>query len=122
MPLTFNFIDQRPNVEALGNTPMWKNDTGKVIYTNAAKDKVVSEDSPEAAFVLVGKEGSLPVAEARKYGLEPNDTEDETRKPSDDKEEDTGEDETRTPASTSAKSVTLGNVSSKEVKGPDKDK
>lgn len=47
----------------------YRNDTGKALYVNADKSKVVPEDSPEAAFVLVGENGEVPDAEAKKYGL-----------------------------------------------------
>lgn len=49
---------------------MFTNTTGKPIYVNADKTRVVEEGSPEAAFLLVGPEGQLPDEEAAKYGLE----------------------------------------------------
>ena len=46
----------------------YRNDTGKTLYVNADKSKVV-EEGPEAAFVLVGPGGEVPQAEAERLGL-----------------------------------------------------
>jgi hypothetical protein len=39
------------------------------IYVNADRSAVVPEDSPDAAFLLVGEGGELPDEDAAKYGL-----------------------------------------------------
>jgi hypothetical protein len=41
----------------------------KRLYVNADKSKVVDEDSPEAAYLLVGAGGSVSDEDAKKYGL-----------------------------------------------------
>lgn len=46
----------------------YQNTTGKPIYLDAAKEKVV-EEGPEAAFLLVGAEGELDDETAARYGL-----------------------------------------------------
>lgn len=46
----------------------YTNDTGKPLYLNADKSKVV-EEGPDAAFLLVGAEGELPDDVAAQYGL-----------------------------------------------------
>lgn len=46
----------------------FKNESGKPLYLNADKTKVV-EEGAEAAFLLVGPGGEVPDAEAEKYGL-----------------------------------------------------
>ena len=47
---------------------VWTN-KGDPIYVNADKSAVVPGDSPEAAFLLVGTDGQIPLEEAQKYGL-----------------------------------------------------
>lgn len=47
---------------------MWRNTTGKPIYMNSAKTETV-EFGPDAAFLLVGPDGSLPMEDAKKFGL-----------------------------------------------------
>lgn len=47
---------------------MWRNTTGKPIYTNFAKTETV-ELGPDAAFLLVGPDGSLSMEDAKKFGL-----------------------------------------------------
>jgi hypothetical protein len=39
------------------------------LYVNRDRTKLVPESSPEAAFVLVGENGEIPLAEAERYGL-----------------------------------------------------
>lgn len=39
------------------------------LYVNADKSKVVPEDSPEAAFLLVGQGGELTNEQVKQYGL-----------------------------------------------------
>lgn len=39
------------------------------IYINAAQEKVVAPDNPEAAYLLVAKGGNLSMEQARKLGL-----------------------------------------------------
>lgn len=39
------------------------------IYLDAARQRVVPGDSPEAAFLLVGKGCEIPKGEAERYGL-----------------------------------------------------
>jgi hypothetical protein len=46
----------------------YRNDTGKTLYVNADKTKVVPEGE-EAAFVLCGPGGEVPDAEAKLYHL-----------------------------------------------------
>ena len=46
---------------------MWQAD--KRLYVNRAGDKVVPENSPEAARVLVGESGEIPIADAERLGL-----------------------------------------------------
>lgn len=41
----------------------------KRLYVNADRSKVVSEDSPEAAYLLVSEGGEIPEEEAKRYGL-----------------------------------------------------
>jgi hypothetical protein len=49
---------------------------GKRLYVNADKSKVVEEDSPEAAYLLVGAGGTVTDEMAKQYGLkEPKRTE-----------------------------------------------
>jgi hypothetical protein len=48
---------------------MFTNTTGKRLYLNADKSKVVEEDSEEAAHLLVGVDGEIPIEEAEQYGL-----------------------------------------------------
>lgn len=50
-------------------TNMWVNDSGERLYLNAARDTVVAEGDPEAAFLLVSAGGMVPAADAAKYGL-----------------------------------------------------
>lgn len=64
MPLNFIFTDGRVN-----NVAMWQNTTGKRLYLNHDQTQVVMEDTPEAGFVLVGPEGSIPMEDAVRYGL-----------------------------------------------------
>ena len=47
----------------------YQNTTGKALYVNADKSRLVPEDSPEAAFVLVGENGTVSDEDAKKYGL-----------------------------------------------------
>lgn len=47
--------------------PMWTSD--RRIYVDAMRTRVVPEDSPEAAYLLVGAGGQIPEDEARRYGL-----------------------------------------------------
>lgn len=47
---------------------MWTND-GDDLYLNGDRTKVVAQDDPEAAFLLVASGGQLPLDEAEKYGL-----------------------------------------------------
>lgn len=47
----------------------YQNTTGKALYVNADKSKLVAEDSPEAAFVLAGENGTVSDEDAKKYGL-----------------------------------------------------
>lgn len=47
--------------------PMWTSD--RRIYVDATRTRVVPEDSPEAAYLLVGVGGQIPEDEARRYGL-----------------------------------------------------
>ena len=39
------------------------------LYLTADKRSVAEHDSPEAAFLLVGKGGEIPMGDARRYGL-----------------------------------------------------
>jgi hypothetical protein len=39
------------------------------LYVNRDRSKVVPESSPEAAFVLCGENGEIPMVEAERYGL-----------------------------------------------------
>lgn len=39
------------------------------LYLDRTRSRVVPEDSPEAAFVLVGEHGEIPIAEATRLGL-----------------------------------------------------
>lgn len=41
----------------------------KRLYVTADRSRVVDEDDPEAAYLLVGEGGELDDAEAKKYGL-----------------------------------------------------
>lgn len=41
----------------------------KRLYLNADKTKVVEEGDPEAAWVLVGEGGQIPLEDAERYGL-----------------------------------------------------
>jgi hypothetical protein len=41
----------------------------KRLYVNADKSKVVEEDSPEAAYLLVGQGGTVTDEDAKKYNL-----------------------------------------------------
>lgn len=41
----------------------------KRLYVNADKSQVVEEDSPEAAYLLVGKGGQVTEEDAKKYNL-----------------------------------------------------
>jgi hypothetical protein len=41
----------------------------KRLYVNADKSKVVEEDSPDAAYLLVGKGGTVSDDDAKKYNL-----------------------------------------------------
>ncbi len=41
----------------------------KRLYVNADRSKIVSEDSPDAAYLLVAEGGELPDDEAAKYKL-----------------------------------------------------
>lgn len=47
--------------------PMWT--SNRRICVDATRTRVVPEDSPEAAFLLVGVGGQIPEEEARRYGL-----------------------------------------------------
>lgn len=49
-------------------TDMWKNDTGKRIYANL-EGKVVEENDPTAAYLVVAADSSIPIDTARRYGL-----------------------------------------------------
>lgn len=48
---------------------MYRSDTR--LYVNKDKSKLVPENSPEAAFVLCGEGGEIPLEVAAKYGLKP---------------------------------------------------
>jgi len=63
MALTINRIDLTSKGMA-----MWRNTTGKPIYMNSAQTETV-EFGPDAAFLLVGPDGSLPIEDAKKFGL-----------------------------------------------------
>ena len=41
----------------------------KRLYVNADRSKIVEEDSPEAAYLLVGAGGQVSDEDAKKYGL-----------------------------------------------------
>ncbi len=41
------------------------------LYVNKDRSKIVPENSPEAAFVLCGQNGEIPLEVAAKYGLYP---------------------------------------------------
>jgi hypothetical protein len=41
----------------------------KRLYVNADRSKIVEEDSPEAAYLLVGEGGQVSDEDAKKYGL-----------------------------------------------------
>lgn len=61
MALKINLVDERLQ-------KMWRNTTGKPIYMNQAQTETV-EFGPDAAFLLVGPDGSLPMDQAKKFGL-----------------------------------------------------
>jgi hypothetical protein len=46
----------------------WTNTTGKMLFLNADKSKVV-EEGPDAAWVLVGPDGEVSDEDAERYGL-----------------------------------------------------
>ena len=41
----------------------------EILYVNKDRDKIVPEDSPEAAYVLVGPGGQVPDEDAARLGL-----------------------------------------------------
>lgn len=47
---------------------MWQNTTGKAIW-RTTDDRLVDEGDEDAAFLLVGIDGSIPLSDAEKYGL-----------------------------------------------------
>lgn len=50
------------------NANTWHNDTGKAIY-RTADDRIVDQDDPDAAFLVCGVDGTIPMDIAEKYGL-----------------------------------------------------
>lgn len=52
---------------------MWQN-TGPALWLDAKQQNIVPDGDPRASFLLVGAGGSLPEAEARKWGLVKDDT------------------------------------------------
>jgi hypothetical protein len=46
----------------------WTNTSGKIIFLNADKSKVV-EEGPDAAWILVGVDGEVSDEDAERYGL-----------------------------------------------------
>ena len=48
---------------------MFTNTTGKRLYLVADKSRVVEEGDPDAATLLVGAEGEIPLELAEQYGL-----------------------------------------------------
>jgi len=67
----------------------WKNTTGKAIHLNADKTRVVPEESPEVAWLLVLPDGELSDEEAERYGLT------KAQEPAEDKAEEPGDDKGR---------------------------
>lgn len=47
---------------------MWHNDTGKRIFFTT-DGRAVDEDDPKAIGLIVGVDGSIPLATAAEYGL-----------------------------------------------------
>lgn len=58
---------------------MWQSD--ERLYVNRARTRVVPGDSPEAAFVLVGANGEIPLAEAERLGLAGGGSKDKSSSP-----------------------------------------
>lgn len=48
---------------------MYTHEGDEILYVNKDRTKVVPEDSPEAAFVLVGPGGQIPDEDAERLGL-----------------------------------------------------
>lgn len=68
----------------------------KRLYVNADKSKVVEEDSPEAAFLLVGEGGTVSDEDAKKYGLKAPQRTEVTEVESESKQEPEPENKART--------------------------